>query len=87
MKVVWTDHARVRQGAWEERLGISASTVERVARSPEQVVPGRGRARVTQARWQHGLIRVIFVDHGEERRLITVYWTSQVDRYWRGGYE
>lgn len=84
MRVVWTDHARVRQEAWEERLGIPSSIVERVARSPDQVVPGRGPAEIAQTRWQQGLIRVVFVDDGEERKLITVYWMSQADRYWRG---
>jgi hypothetical protein len=38
---------------------------------------------VAQVKYGAGLLRVVFIDHDGERRILTLYWTSQVERYWR----
>jgi hypothetical protein len=82
--IVWTKHARERQMEWEKRLGLTCQEVELVARNPEQIVPGDQSTLVAQSRKGQGLIRVPFVEIQGERKLLTVYWTSQVKRYWKG---
>lgn len=32
-------------------------------------------------------MRVPFIETREERRILTVYWTSKVEKYWRKGGE
>ena len=51
-------------------------------RNPEQIVPGDRTALVAQNRRGNGLLRVPFVEEEETRKVLTVYWTSRVDRYW-----
>jgi len=82
MKIIWTRHAAERQKAWENRLGITRELVERVLENPEQVVEGYQGARIAQSRYRDGLLRVVFVEHGVERKVLTVYWTSKVGKYW-----
>ena len=84
MEIIWTQHAGERQRRWEEKRGITRPEVERILQDPEQVVPGRRNAQVAQSRRGHGLLRVPFVREGEKRVILTVYWTSKVDKYWRG---
>ncbi len=38
---------------------------------------------VVQARREGGLLRVPFIKTAEGYRIITVYWTSRVDKYWK----
>ncbi|MBM3149017.1 MAG: hypothetical protein FJZ88_03180 [Chloroflexi bacterium] len=52
-------------------------------RDSEQVVPGDLEALVAQARRGNGLLRVPFVETERGRKILTVYWTNQVERYWR----
>ena len=82
MDIVWTKHAEERQTQWEEKRGITRTEVEDVVSNPGQVVSGHGDAEVAQKRRGPGLIRVPFVREGSERILLTVYWTSDVDKYW-----
>ncbi|GAB4349462.1 MAG: hypothetical protein Fur0042_16820 [Cyanophyceae cyanobacterium] len=84
MKLIWTKHATERQQEWEQRKGIQRSDVEAVAQSPEQIVPDDPPVEIAQSRYAEGLLRIPFVDEADQRRLVTVYWTSQVKRYWRG---
>jgi len=83
VKILWTTHAEERQREWQRRKSITRQLVEEVAGHPEQVVPGDQGTRVAQSLWRDGLLRIPFVDTGEERKLLTVYWTSRVKRYWR----
>jgi hypothetical protein len=50
---------------------------------PEQVVPGDLDALVAQTRRGEGLLRVPFVEMGNGRKILTVYWTSKVAKYWQ----
>lgn len=83
MKILWTRHAEDRQKEWEKKLGIKKDEVERVLRDPEQIVPGDKEILVAQSRTHGGLLRIPFVAIGEDRRVLTIYWTSKVERYWR----
>jgi hypothetical protein len=84
VEIVWTTHAYERQAEWEKKRGITREQIERLVKDPEQVVPGDRDALVAQARSGGGLLRVPFVEVGEKRKLITVYWTSRRDKYWVG---
>ena len=49
----------------------------------EQVVPGDMNVRVAQVRKHGGILRVLFVEEKGKRKVITVYWTSKVEKYWK----
>jgi len=66
------------------RLGITKEDVEAVLLDPDQVVPGEGEAMVAQKKWAEGLIRVPFIQVEGARKILTVYYTSKIDRYWKG---
>jgi len=82
MKIIWTIHARERQKEWEKKLKITSQEVEDVVRNPEQIVPGDRAVLVAQTRRGNGLLRVPFVKEEGDRKVLTIYWTSRVDRYW-----
>ena len=52
-------------------------------RIPEQIVPGDMNVLVVQAKTRKGLLRVPFVEIEGNRKVLTVYWTSKVERYWK----
>ncbi len=83
MKIVWTKHGEERQREWEKKLGITRQEVEDLLMEPEQVVPGDLEALVAQKRRDNGLLRVPFIGTGEERKILTVYWTSRIEKYWK----
>ena len=85
MKIVWTKHAEERQKEWEKKLGISRQEVEDLLSKPEQVVAGDLGVSVAQGRRGNGLLRVPFVEPKDGRKILTVYWTSKVEKYWEGG--
>jgi hypothetical protein len=85
VEIIWTTHAHERQAEWEKKRGITREDVERVVIHPEQTVPGDRAALVAQTRWGGGLLRVPFVEAGEQRKVLTLYWTSRIDKYWVGG--
>lgn len=85
MKIIWTKHAEERQKDWERILGVSRQEVEDLLNDPEQIVPGDLGAFVAQRRRGNGLLRAPFVEFENERKILTVYWTSKVEKYWKGG--
>jgi len=84
MRIVWTRHAQERQQEWEKKRGVTRQEVEDVLKDPEQIVPGDRDVLVAQAKRGEGLLRVPFVELEGKRRVLTVYWTSRVEKYWRG---
>lgn len=74
MEIIWTRHAIERQKEWEKK---------RILRHPEQIVPGDRNVLVAQARKGNGLLRVPFVEIEGDRKVLTVYWTSRVEKYWK----
>lgn len=84
MKIIWTKHAEERQKEWERIQGVTRQEIENLLANPPQIVPGDQGVLVAQMRRGKGLLRVIFVGLGGERKILTVYWTSKVDKYWKG---
>jgi hypothetical protein len=82
VKIIWTRHAEERQKEWQKKLDITRQEVENLLRDPEQVVPGDLEALGAQARRRNGL-RVPFVETERGRKILTVYWTSKVEKYWQ----
>jgi hypothetical protein len=79
----WTHHAEQRLREWNRRTGVTRDEVDEAVRNPTQTVTGDLGAMVAQVKYGAGLLRVVFIDHDGERRILTLYWTSQVERYWR----
>ena len=85
MRIKWTRHAEERQKEWQKKLGITRHDVEAVLTNPGQLGAGDRDAQIAQSRRGRGLLRVAFVEREEERTILTVYWTSRVEKYWTGG--
>lgn len=83
MKILWTKHAEDRQQEWEKKLGITRQEVENVVSNPKQIVPGDLGILIAQSKTRNGLLRSPFIEIGDDRKILTVYWTSKVGRYWR----
>lgn len=83
MECLWTRHAEERQQEWQTKLGVTREEVEEVLRPPEQIVAGDQSALIAQSRRDDGLLRVPFLSVGEDRKILTVYWTSRIGRYWK----
>ncbi|PSB52763.1 hypothetical protein C7B67_05840 [filamentous cyanobacterium Phorm 6] len=82
MQIVWTKHAQERQQQWEERLRITREEVEAALTNPQQIIV-EDDVLVAQIKRGNGLLRVPFVEIGKTRRILTLYWTNQVKRYWQ----
>jgi len=82
-KIIWTKHAEERQKGWEIKLGITRQDVECVLMSPEQIQTGDQGAFVAQSKKLDGLLRIPFIEIEGKRKILTVYWTSKIDRYWK----
>lgn len=83
VRITWTRHAEERQREWERRLSITRQEVEALLLNPEQLVPGDRGTLIAQKRRGAGLIRAPFIEVEGRRKILTVYWTSRVERYWR----
>lgn len=83
MKVIWTKHAEDRQKEWEKKTVITKQEVEYIVRVPEQIVPGDMNTFVAQSKNRNGLLRVPFVEISGDRKILTVYWTSKIEKYWK----
>jgi hypothetical protein len=84
MKIIWTRHAEQRQKDWEQRRGITRLEIERVILNPEQMVRGDLNVIIAQSRRGDGLLRIPCVEVQGGMKVLTVYWTSKVDKYWEG---
>lgn len=82
MKIIWTRHAEDRQKEWERKLGITRQEVEDILRNPEQMVAGDQDIMVAQSRRGNGLLCGAFDDVEGDRKVLTLYWTSKVVKYW-----
>ena len=83
MKIIWTKHAEERQKEWARKRGITRQEVENLLMDPEQIMPGDQDALVAQARRGSGLLRAPFIEAEGKRKILTVYWTSKVEKYWK----
>jgi hypothetical protein len=82
MKIIWTKHAEDRQKEWGKKLGITKQEVEDSANSPEQIVPGDVDVFIAQTRTRLGLLRIPFIEKENNRKILTIYWTSKIEKYW-----
>jgi hypothetical protein len=82
MQIVWTKHAKERQQQWSERFGITKEEVETTVTNPQQTIL-ENDVWVAQVKRGNGLLRVPFVEIGNTKRILTLYWTNQVKRYWQ----
>jgi hypothetical protein len=80
MECLWTRHAEERQQEWQTKLGMTREEVEEVLRYSGQIVAGDQSALIAQSRRGDGLLRVPFLSVGEDRKILTVYWTSRIGR-------
>ena len=83
MEIRWTKHAEGRQKEWAKRRGITRKEVQALLINPGQIVPGDQDTLVAQVKRKGGLLRVPFVEAEGKRKILTVYWTSRVKRYWK----
>jgi len=80
-----TDHARFQM----ERRGVEEADVARVLSAPEQAEVVRPGRMVYQSRFERGeygrvyLLRVVVDVEREPAEVVTAYWTSKVEKYWR----
>jgi hypothetical protein len=80
-----SSHARAQM----ERRGITHDVVQRILSSPEQRLPVReGRvvfhSRIGMGRPSKMYLLRVFVDIDREpRRIVTVYRTTKLEKYWR----
>ena len=87
MKIIITDHARFEAG----RRNISEKLIKSVVESPKQKLPSKKGRVIVQNRYfdkseeKEMLLRVIGKEASEEFRVITVYKTSKIDKYWGKG--
>lgn len=69
------------------RRGIPREMLDSVLQQPEQTVPERRRRRAYQSQVDfHGrifLVRAIVDESVDPARVVTVYRTSKVRKYWR----
>ena len=65
---------------------ISSQSVDAVMQSPEQIVGGQNGKKCYQSRYKRGvsefLLRLMVADDVTPAVVVTVYYTSQIDKYW-----
>lgn len=70
-----------------QRRNISLALLEQVLQAPQQKLPSYGNRTVYQSQVTLNgnlyLIRAIVDENTEPNRVITVYRTSKIDKYWR----
>ena len=75
-------HARQQMAA----RGIPEQEVDAVMQAPRQIVDEANDKKCYQARWNRGgaefLLRLIVADDVTPAVVVTVYFTSQIDKYW-----
>ena len=85
LKIIFTEHAREQL---RERK-ISQELVEEVLKDPEQVVQDAEGNPIAQNRYfdkeegKEMLLRVFYREEQGTRRVITVYKTSRIRKYWK----
>ncbi len=83
MRIIWTKHTEERQAEWERKKGITRLEVEDLLIEPDQIISGDMNTWIAQSRKHGGLLRVPFKKVNDARKILTVYWTSKVEKYWR----
>jgi hypothetical protein len=84
MKFEISKHAREEM----ERRAISLQIVETILQKPQQIVDEYGNKKAYQSIIDIGagrdyLVRVIVNDTSDPAKVVTVYRTSKISKYWR----
>ena len=71
-----------------DRRGIPETVVETILQNPEQIVNEYGNKKAYQSIIDSGtgkvyLVRVIVNDTVDPAKIVTVYKTSKIEKYWR----
>jgi hypothetical protein len=82
-----SDHAKFQM----KRRGISENMVDTVLKNPEQVIESISGRKILQSRFsfsereeiKHHLVRVVVDSRAEPPKVVTVYRTSRIEKYWR----
>ncbi len=82
MNIIWTFHAEQRQKEWNKNFGLTKEEVENLVKNSEQIVPGHMDILIAQGKMYNGLLRVPFKEVEKDRKILTVYWTSKIEKYW-----
>ncbi|MBI1866129.1 MAG: DUF4258 domain-containing protein [Nitrospirae bacterium] len=83
----WSLHALKNLGDREIDRAVADQTLE----APELVVPGQPLRRVFMRRYfdpvlqQEMLLRIVVEETASERVVVTLYKTSRIDRFLKGG--
>ncbi|OSS41324.1 hypothetical protein DESAMIL20_877 [Desulfurella amilsii] len=83
MLIVWTKHAQERLRQWQYKINIDKNLVEEILLNPPQIVSGDLDVLVAQSKIRNGLIRVPFKKEGETLKILTIYYTTKIEKYWR----
>ena len=82
-KVEFTRYAELQI---QER-GIRYEDILNTLNSPGQVLSGKKGRKIAQKKvnrgGEKGLLRVIFEEKVDAKVVVTVYWTSKIEKYWR----
>ena len=87
MKIIITEHAKFEA----DRRNISEELLKTVVEVPQQKLSSKKRRVILQNRYydetegKEMLLRVIGIEVVEGFKVITVYKTSKIDKYWQKG--
>ena len=87
MKIIITEHAKFEA----DRRNISEELLKTVVEVPQQKLSSKKRRVILQNRYydetegKEMLLRVIGIEVAEGFKVITVYKTSKIDKYWQKG--
>ena len=85
MEILISDHAKFKAG----RRDIPLDVLIEVARTPQQEIVYVGGRTICQSKIhdpaakKEMLFRVVVKDTGDLRKVITVYKTSKIEKYWK----
>ena len=86
MEVIITEHARFEA----QRRQIDLELLQAIIENPEQKVPSKRARTVFQSKYydkienKEMLLRAIVTQTGDTIKVISLYKTSKVDKYWIG---
>ncbi len=83
MNIIWTKHAQERLAQWQQKLKILKQDIENIVLNPQQIVEGDLGTSVAQSKFENGLIRVVFTKDSGNLKVLTLYYTSKIDKYWK----
>ena len=82
MRIIWTKHAEERQQKWQQKLDITREEIEAILTSTQQIIT-EDNALIAQSIQGNGLLRIVFANLGDTKKIITLYWTNTISRYWQ----